>query len=43
MGILYGVVRAGHMAVVADDVENVTGRRPLSLEHLVRDNIACWQ
>jgi len=43
MSILYAAVRAGYMAVVTDDAENVTGHRPIGFEDFVKDNIACWQ
>jgi hypothetical protein len=43
MGILYAVVRASYMAVVTDDVWNVTKRKPRSFEDFVKDNIACWE
>jgi hypothetical protein len=35
----YAAIRAGELDGVTDDVERLTGRRPLSLrEYLVREN-----
>lgn len=43
MRVLYEVVRAGYMAAVTDDVETVTGRRPLGFSEFVNRNVGCWQ
>jgi len=43
LGILYAVVRAGYMATVTDDVENVTGRKSVPFAEFVRYNAKCWQ
>ena len=43
MGILYAVVRAGHMAVVTDDVQNVTGQKPITFSEFARQNASCWR
>jgi uncharacterized protein YbjT (DUF2867 family) len=43
MAVLYGVVRAGYAATVTNDVENVTGRKPMTFEEFVLQNLACWK
>ncbi len=43
LGILYAVVRAGYMAVVTDDVQNVTGRKPVTFAEFARQNASCWR
>jgi len=43
MGILYAVVRAGYMAVVTNDVKNVTGQKPVTFGEFARQNVACWR
>lgn len=43
MRALYAAVRAGYAAVVTDDVERVTARKPMSFEAFVEMNKACWQ
>ncbi len=43
MAVLYAVVRAGYAAVVTDDVERITGRKPLTFDAFVKDNVECWQ
>jgi uncharacterized protein YbjT (DUF2867 family) len=42
MGILYAVVRAGYMAVITNEVERVTGRKPLRFSDFVLNNKKCW-
>jgi len=43
LGILYTVVRAGYMAVVTDDVQNVTGQKPVTFVEFARRNVSCWR
>jgi uncharacterized protein YbjT (DUF2867 family) len=43
MGILYAVVRAGYMAAVTDDVQNVTGQKPIAFGEFARQNVPCWR
>ena len=43
MAVLYAVVRAGYMAVVTDDVEKITGRKPEDFEEFVNNNSICWE
>ena len=43
MGILYAVVRAGYMAVVTDNVQKVTGRKPAAFTEFARQNASCWR
>ena len=43
MAVLYAVVRAGYMAVVTDDVEKITGRKPTEFEEFVNNNAKCWE
>jgi len=43
MGILYAVVRAGYMTVVTDDVQKVTGRKPVTFAEFARRNASCWR
>ena len=43
MAVLYGVVRAGYMAVVTDDVERVTGHKPVAFAEFVKANANCWK
>ena len=43
MGILYAVVRAGYMAVATNDVQNVTGQKPIAFSEFARQNVACWR
>jgi uncharacterized protein YbjT (DUF2867 family) len=43
MGILYAVVRAGYMAAVTNDVENVTGQKPITFGEFARQNVPCWR
>jgi len=42
VGVLYGAVRAGHAAAVTNDVEAVTGRKPMHFEAFARQNAAAW-
>ncbi|MBI5386180.1 MAG: SDR family oxidoreductase [Verrucomicrobia bacterium] len=42
VGVLSRAVRAGYMATVTQDVENVTGRKPIAFEAFVRQNAAAW-
>ena len=42
MAVLYAVVRAGYMATVTDDVEKVTGRKPVTFKDFVNNNAKCW-
>ncbi len=42
MAVLYSVVRAGYMAAVTDDVEKVTGRKPIGFKDFVNNNAECW-
>ncbi len=41
-GVLYGAVRADYMAAVTAEVEQVTGRKPLTFESFARQNVAMW-
>jgi uncharacterized protein YbjT (DUF2867 family) len=43
MAVLYAVVRAGYMAAVTDDVERVTGHKPVTFAEFVRANVKCWK
>jgi uncharacterized protein YbjT (DUF2867 family) len=43
LGILYAVVRAGYMAVVTDDMQKVTGRKPVTFAEFARQNASCWR
>jgi uncharacterized protein YbjT (DUF2867 family) len=43
MGVLYGAVRSGWLAAVTDDVENVTGRPPISFGDFAQKNAAAWK
>jgi uncharacterized protein YbjT (DUF2867 family) len=42
VGVLYAAVRAGYTAAVTNDVETLTGRRPLSFEAFARQHAADW-
>ena len=42
MAVLYAVVRAGYMAVVTDDVEKGTGRKPIAFKDFVNNNAESW-
>lgn len=43
MALLYSIVRKGWAAGVTDDVQQVTGRAPLSFEEFARLNAAVWK
>lgn len=43
MAVLYGAVRAGYTAPVTNDVQTVTGHKPVTFDQFARDNVACWQ
>ena len=43
VGVLYAAVRAGYTAVVTNDVESVTNRRPISFETFARQSEAAWR
>jgi uncharacterized protein YbjT (DUF2867 family) len=43
MRVLYEVVRAGYMAAVTDDVESVTGRKPVGFGEFVNANVGSWE
>lgn len=43
MAVLYGAVRAGYTAVVTNDVESVTGHKPVTFDEFVNSNVGCWQ
>jgi uncharacterized protein YbjT (DUF2867 family) len=43
LGALYGVVRAGYAAAVADDFEAITGRAPLTFDAFARATAASWR
>jgi uncharacterized protein YbjT (DUF2867 family) len=43
VGVLYGVVRAGHASAVTKEVETVTGKRPRTFEAFVRENATVWR
>ncbi len=43
LSILYAVVRAGYMAVVTDDVQKITGRKPVTFAEFARRNVFCWR
>lgn len=43
MAVLYSVVRAGFMAAVTDDVEEITGSKPVGFEVFAKGNAKCWQ
>ena len=42
MGTLYGFVRAGQTAALTNDVQQVTGRAPISFDQFARDNADAW-
>jgi uncharacterized protein YbjT (DUF2867 family) len=42
MAVLYAVVRAGYMAAVTDDVEKVTGCKPITFKDFVDNNAESW-
>jgi len=42
MAVLYSVVRAGYMAAITDDVEKVTGCKPMAFKDFVNNNAECW-
>ena len=41
--MLYAAVRNGYTAPVTDDVERVTGRKPVRFADFARENAAAWQ
>ncbi len=43
LGALYAVVRAGYMAAVTNDVESVTGAKPINFETFARNNSSFWK
>ena len=43
MAVLYDAVRSGWMSAVTDDVQNVTGRPPLSFGDFAQKNAAVWK
>lgn len=43
LGALYAVVRAGYMATVTNDVESVTGTKPIHFEAFARSNSSFWK
>ena len=43
MAVLYGVVRAGYAAAVTKDVENATGRKPVTFNEFVKTNTESWE
>ncbi len=43
MGILYSLVRAGYMAGLTADVQQVTGRKPLTFAEFARNNASLWK
>jgi uncharacterized protein YbjT (DUF2867 family) len=43
MGALYSVVRAGYMAAISNDVEYVTGHRPIDFSNFAGENADKWQ
>lgn len=42
VGVLYSAVRAGYMAAVTQDVETVTGRKPIIFQDFAWQNVAVW-
>jgi hypothetical protein len=42
MAVLYSAVRAGYTALQTDDVEHITGRKPLVFSDFVLNNKICW-
>lgn len=42
MAVLYAVVRAGYMAAITDDVEKVTGCKPIAFKDFVDNNAESW-
>ncbi len=42
VGVLYGAVRAGYTAIVTEDVETVTERKPTTFDAFARQNGAAW-
>ena len=43
MGNLYGFVRAGQSAGLTNDVQQVTGRAPISFDQFARDHVDAWR
>ena len=43
LGALYAVVRAGYMATVTNDVESVTGAKPIHFEAFARSSSSFWK
>lgn len=43
LGSLYAVVRAGYMATVTNDVESVTGAKPVHFEAFARSSSSFWK
>lgn len=39
---LYSAVRAGHAAVITNDVENITGRKPVTFEDFAKRAASAW-
>jgi uncharacterized protein YbjT (DUF2867 family) len=43
MGALYSVVRAGYMAAITNDVEYVTGHKPIDFLNFAAENVGKWE
>jgi len=39
---LYSAVREGHAAVITNDVENITGRKPVTFEDFAKRAASAW-
>ncbi len=42
MAVLYAVVRTGYMAAITDDVESITGYKPIAFKDFVNNNAESW-
>lgn len=42
MAILYKAVRAGYTVEVTEDVQDITGRKPVTFDEFVEENAECW-